>query len=214
MDEPVVRRARRDDIPSLAAVLSRAFDRDPFYSFLAGDAPERHARMLEGWTGILRFASADLAATYTTDDLAGVALWLPPGYTGPSVIDSLRMLPAMARLAGWARLRTVSGAMEHLEGRRRQHVPVPHYYLSALGVEPRRQGEGIGTALLRPVLELADRAQVPAYLETAVGRNVLLYERLGFEVVEELVLPRTDIHGWLMHRPPLTPRTDPITPAS
>jgi ribosomal protein S18 acetylase RimI-like enzyme len=201
MDDPVVRRAERGDIPGMAAVLSRAFDRDPFYSFLAGDEPERHARMLEGWYGILRFASADLAATYTTHDLAGVALWLPPGYGGPSVIASLRMLPSVARLAGWRRLRTVSGAMEHLERRRRRHVPTPHYYLSALGVEPRRQGEGIGTALLRPVLELADRAGVPAYLETAVARNVLLYERLGFEVVEELVLPRTDVHGWLMRRP-------------
>ena len=40
------------------------------------------------------------------------------------------------------------------------------------------------------------------WLKTAVGRNVLLYERHGFEVVEELVLPTTDIHGWLMLRQP------------
>jgi hypothetical protein len=31
---------------------------------------------------------------------------------------------------------------------------------------------------------------------------VLLYERLGFDVVEELTLPRTDVHGWLMARQP------------
>jgi hypothetical protein len=29
---------------------------------------------------------------------------------------------------------------------------------------------------------------------------VLLYERHGFDVVEELVLPDTDVHGWLMRR--------------
>ena len=33
-------------------------------------------------------------------------------------------------------------------------------------------------------------------------RNVLLYERHGFDVVEELILPKTDVHGWLMLRAP------------
>jgi ribosomal protein S18 acetylase RimI-like enzyme len=79
-------------------------------------------------------------------------------------------------------------------------VPGPHFYLSVLGVEPERQGEGIGSSLMQPVLELATSAQLPAYLETATGRNVLLYERAGFAVVEELVIPGTDIHGWLMLR--------------
>jgi ribosomal protein S18 acetylase RimI-like enzyme len=195
-----VRRARRDDVPHLAAMLARAFDRDPFYGFLAGPGSERHARMGEGWNGILRFASARLAETWTTEDRSGAAIWLPPGYDGPSILDGLRLMPSIARLAGWRRLRIVSDALDTLERRRHHHVPEPHFYLSALGVDPTRQGTGIGTALLRPVLDRCDRDATPAYLETAVGRNVLLYERLGFEVVEELVLPRTDVHGWLMRR--------------
>jgi ribosomal protein S18 acetylase RimI-like enzyme len=200
MSEPTVRHAVRDDISHLAAMLARAFDRDPFYSFLAGEGAERHARMGEGWTGILRFASADLSETYTTDDCTGAAIWLPPGYSGPSILGSLRLMPAIARLAGWRRLRTVSDALDTLERHRHRHMPVPHFYLSALGVDPSRQGEGIGTALLAPVLERCDREAIPAYLETAVARNVLLYERLGFRVVEEIDLPRSDVHGWLMQR--------------
>ena len=80
-------------------------------------------------------------------------------------------------------------------------APASHWYHSARGVEPDRQGEGIGSAHLAPVLAEADASAVPCYLETAVGRNVLLYERHGFDVVEELVLPATDVHGWLMRRP-------------
>jgi len=196
-----VRLATLDEIPELAGVLARAFAHDPFYSYLAGDAPERNQRMKDGWTGILRFGSAHLAHTYTTDDRAGVAIWLPPGYRGPSVLDSLRQMPALARLAGWRRLRTVGDAVAALEERRHHHVPQPHFYLSALGVEPERQGTGTGTALMKPVLERADRDGTPAYLETATARNVLLYERLGFDVVEEMDLPRTDVRGWLMLRP-------------
>ena len=200
MTEPAVRRAVRSDIPALAALLARAFDRDPFYAFLAGEGSERHARMGEGWTGILRFASAGLSETYTTEDRAGVAIWLPPGYGGPSMLDSARLMPAIARLAGWRRLRTVSDALDALERHRHRLVPRPHFYLSALGVDPHRQGGGIGTLLMRPILERCDRESIPAYLETAVARNVLLYERLGFRVVEEMDLPRSDVHGWLMLR--------------
>jgi ribosomal protein S18 acetylase RimI-like enzyme len=181
------RRATRDDIRPLAAVLARAFANDPFFGWLAGDVSERGQRMRDGWSAILRHASAGLAATWTTDDLTGAAIWIPPG---------------MARMTTWRRLGQVSDAMEDLASRRRRHAPEPHWYLSALGVEPDRQGEGVGSALLAPVLAEADARREPAYLETAVGRNVLLYERHGFDVVEELVLPKTDIHGWLMLRQP------------
>ncbi len=195
-----VRRANRQEIAEMAATLARAFAHDPFYSFLAGDAPERNQRMRDGWNGILRFGSANLAETYTTDDHAGVALWIPPDHGGPSIIDSLRMMPAVGRLAGWRRLRLVTNAIAALEERHRHHAPQPHFYLSARGVEPDRQGEGIGTALMEPILERSRRDGIPAYLETATARNVLLYERLGFDVVEELTLPNTDVHGWLMLR--------------
>lgn len=195
-----VRRATRRQIPEIADLLSRAFVDDPYFAFLAADAPERRQRMREGWRGILRHGSAGLSETYTTDDIGGVAIWLPPGHGGPSLIDSLRMMPAMGRLAGWRRLRTVASAMEALERRHRHHAPADHFYLSALGVDPDRQGRGIGTALMQPVLDQCDRGGIPAYLETATARNVILYERLGFEVVEELTLPASDVHGWLMLR--------------
>jgi ribosomal protein S18 acetylase RimI-like enzyme len=197
-----VRRATVDEIPELAATLARAFAHDPFYEFLAGDAPERNQRMRDGWTGFLRHATNGLSHTYTTDDHAGVAVWHPPGYSGAGFIDSLRLLPSAARMAGSiGRLRDVSRAIASLEHRRRLHAPGPHFYLSVLGVEPERQGEGIGSSLMQPALELATSAGVAAYLETATGRNVLLYERAGFAVVEELTIPGTDIHGWLMLRP-------------
>jgi GNAT superfamily N-acetyltransferase len=202
--ETMVRLARPHDIPALSALLARAFRHDPFFSYLAGDAPERNQRMRDGWSGILHYASAGLSHTWTTDDLAGVAIWLPPGHRTP-VLDNLRLQREMARFAGWRRLRLVGDALEVLEDRRRAHVPGPHFYLSALGVEPERQGGGIGTALMEPVLDRCDREGMPAYLETAVARNVLLYERVGFELVEELILPKTDVRGWLMRRTPGPP---------
>ena len=70
------------------------------------------------------------------------------------------------------------------------HPRERHLYLAVLGVEPSRQGEGLGSELLPPGLELCDREGIPAYLETAKERNVSFYSRHGFRVTDELRLPK------------------------
>lgn len=51
------------------------------------------------------------------------------------------------------------------------------------------RGQGIGSALLRSVLERCDLEGVPAYLEATCVRNSDLYARHGFTVRGEVVLP-------------------------
>ena len=67
-------------------------------------------------------------------------------------------------------------------------------------MRPEHQGKGLGTALLRPGLEHADALRLPAYLESSNERNVPLYERHGFAVIAEHVLPDGPTL-WLMWRP-------------
>ena len=52
-----------------------------------------------------------------------------------------------------------------------------------IGVDPVKQGQGYGTALLRRSLELADRDGISAYLESTNPRNNPLYERFGFKSI-------------------------------
>jgi GNAT superfamily N-acetyltransferase len=78
----------------------------------------------------------------------------------------------------------------------------PHYYLRALGIEPALQGRGLGSMLLRPVLERCDREGVGACLEASEPRNVSFYQRHGFDVVAEAHLPRGGPPIWFMSRPP------------
>ena len=62
----------------------------------------------------------------------------------------------------------------------------PHYYFADIGVAPRVQGTGIGSALMRPTLERCDAQGLSAYLEASSERNAALYERLGFRLIREL----------------------------
>ena len=81
------------------------------------------------------------------------------------------------------------------------HPSDPHHYLMLLGVVPARQGTGVGSALLRAVLDIADAAGEPAYLEATTPQNRALYERHGFEVTRES--PRRGLPApWAMWRDP------------
>jgi GNAT superfamily N-acetyltransferase len=89
-------------------------------------------------------------------------------------------------------------AVEHV------HPTPPHYYLAVLGTRPDRQGMGIGSSLLRPVLDRCDAEGVGAYLESSKERNVPFYRRHGFEVTTALRLPGGGPTVWPMWRSPRT----------
>jgi GNAT superfamily N-acetyltransferase len=99
---------------------------------------------------------------------------------------TLREGPAMLRVFG-RRFALGLRTLIRLEG---HHPKSPaHWYLHYLGVEPRRQGRGLGGALLRPVLGSCDSERVPAHLEASTDRNRRLYERHGFALTEVFEMP-------------------------
>ena len=65
------------------------------------------------------------------------------------------------------------------------HPAEPHYYLPVAGVKTQWQGRGLGTALMRPVLERCDDGKLPAYLDATSPRNRPLCQRHGFEITEQ-----------------------------
>lgn len=122
-------------------------------------------------------AGSALAAgtAYVAGDQAA-ALWLAPGVEPDSEAIVAVIAPAVApeRLEVLAEL----GALMA-----QYHPEEPHWYLSMIGVDPSRQGQGLGAALLKEGLKRCDAEGLPAYLESSSPKNVPLYERHGFEVI-------------------------------
>lgn len=197
-----VRQASEADVSVLAEVLARAFASDPAFSYFTKRDEHQHERMTAGMEALLRYGSAHLSDTYTTADLAGAAIWTPPGYRGLGLRELPRMLRRSLYMCGWRGLVTIMSAHRVLDERLARHVPEPNYYLSVLGVAPERQGQGIGSALMQPIIERCDRERVPASLATNLERNLRLYERHGFRVVDKTAIPKTEIPTWFMRRDP------------
>src|SRR5205807_10428327 len=78
----------------------------------------------------------------------------------------------------------------------------PLWHLDSVGVAPGWQGRGIGSALIEFGLEQARESGTAMVLETGTQRNVPLYERLGFHVVDEADSPESGPHVWFMRRDP------------
>jgi GNAT superfamily N-acetyltransferase len=191
-----VRPARAEDIGPLATCLARAFDDDPVTAWVYPNARSRAK-----WSGrffqwqLRRLLPQDV--TWTTDDREGAAIWALPGRWREGPADMVRLLRATL-LGIVPSLPRVLRGLGQVEAR---HPDDRHLYLAVLGVEPARQGDGIGSALIRPGLDLCDREGLPAYLETGKERNVAFYARHGFRVTEELDLPNGP-RVWLMWRDP------------
>ncbi|MDQ4041479.1 MAG: GNAT family N-acetyltransferase [Actinomycetota bacterium] len=196
--ETRIRTVTATEVPQVTDALAHAFYDDPVAVHCLAD-PARRLRRLQGGFGIFlhrHYLAHD--ECFTTLERNGAAIWAPPGEWKLGGAAQLRMLPAMARCYGRETLRVVR-LFDYIEHR---HPAEPHFYLAFLGVEPASQGRGIGSALLRPVLERCDRDGVPAYLEASSPRNRVLYERHGFAVVEEIALPGNGPPMWRMWREP------------
>ena len=98
----------------------------------------------------------------------------------------LRLAPVMVRGIG----RRTAKALQGLNRMEKAHADHPdHYYLAVLGTRPDRQGEGVGSALMAPVLATCDAEGIGAYLESSKESNIPFYRRHGFEVVGEVTFP-------------------------
>jgi ribosomal protein S18 acetylase RimI-like enzyme len=194
-----VRKATESDIDAAARVLARAFYDDPQARWVLRHDGRREQRLQAGYELGMRRLWLPQDECWTTGHVAGAALWMRPGATRIPVLDQLRLMPAMLRRYGRDFL-PIARLLVFLDGIH-PHAP-DHWYLAFLGVDPEWQGRGLGTSLIRPVLERCDREGTPAYLEASTERNRALYERNGFEVMAEYRLPGGGPPGWKMWRDP------------
>ncbi len=193
---PGLRRATAQDIPHLRAMLAEAFFDDPVFRWLLPQDAKRRARLRRYFGIDLRWYALPHECVWTTDDLAGAMLGLPPGkWRVPPHVSVLQGSAFAVQVARAARL----GAT--MEWRHMRLLREPHYYVRDIGVHPDTQGRGLGSALMRPLLDRCDQEGLPAYIEASSERSAALYERLGFQHIEELRVGGSP-PLWLMLRRP------------
>jgi ribosomal protein S18 acetylase RimI-like enzyme len=179
--------------------------------------PARRKRALRPFFAATVRDAVPYGAVYVARDRAQVlatAVWLPPGSFPWSASRKLRALPSFLRVLAAApgSFRTFLAYGANAE---RAHPREPHWYLVVLGVRPQAQRQGLGTRLIEPVLERADRDGVACYLESSDHANVAYYRRFGFVLVDDALalVPGGPTHV-AMRRPASAPSATAPEPAT
>jgi GNAT superfamily N-acetyltransferase len=195
------RPAQKTDIAALSHVLGRAFYDDPVTTWMLPDEKTRPVRLPRLFATLTRhhhFAGGGVEVACDGPGIGAAALWDPPNRWKQSPREQLAMLPSVIRTFGYR----AAAARDVIELMKRHHPEEPHWYLAVIGSDVTVRGKGYGQALMHSRLDRVDAEHAPAYLESSKPENVPYYQRFGFEVTGEIVLPNGGPTVWPMWRAP------------
>jgi GNAT superfamily N-acetyltransferase len=193
-----VRVGTAPDLEGITGALVKAFHDDPVMLHIFRKGPAKKLRVF--FTSDAKRALTK-GALYTTagGSPEGGAIWMAPGQWKIGGLELLGQLPMLWRI-GMDTPRSLA-LLTQIE---KLHPEEPHWYLGVLGTAPEHQGKGVGSALIRPILEKCDEEGIPAYLESSKESNIPFYERHGFKVTREIKV-KNGPTVWPMWRDPQPP---------
>lgn len=200
---------QKKDVKLATDVLTRAFHEDPLICLVYPDSEERTKYSPFLWRYLIKDGLKCGTVYSPTNKIEGVAKWLPPGKEHMGIWRSIR---SGALSMGWAMARQkderkrstkeIQQLTNIILKKHKEIMKEPHWYLANIGVDPKYQGKGFGSMLIKSMLEYIEKKGYPVYLETNFQGNVGLYEHLGFEVIDEMKIPETEITNWGMIKKP------------
>jgi len=186
-----------------AQVLASAFFEYPMFTFYFPN-PRKRARYLPWYLENVLNCALRYGEVFTDAELSGVIFYLPPGHTKLSLweytINGFLLTPIFLGLRDYVRSMDCEAFVDEMHEKVMQGRP--HYYLWGLAVDPDRKRKGIGTALMKHLLEITDAVEKPVYLETHDKNNVGYYQRMGFNLVRTGTIPKYNLQIWCMVREP------------
>jgi GNAT superfamily N-acetyltransferase len=195
-EEITVASAGLDRLSVLARVFGNAFVDEPMMRWPLGD----HGDLTDRFTRCFSYffeEVLDQGIVWEAGAGMGGAVWIPPHF-----FDAVEPHP-------WNQPRIYDLTDDH--GRRYasfwrwvdSHTPdEPLWLLDSIAVDPTVQGRGYGATLIAAGLARARADGRGAFLSTATPRNVTIYSRCGFRVVEDANALGTGPHVWFMRWDP------------
>jgi len=200
-DSPGLQRWNRSDIGPAAERLVQAFWNYPASVYAYPDELVRRKKLPYFFQYILHYCATYGEIYATSSGLEGIAAWLTSENFPMTAWKLLRSVPlpvffSLGRESG-QRMKSFG---DYIDGVHKRLAPFEHWFLQTIGVAPEYQGKGYASRLLRPMLIRLDQEGLPCYLETVDKQDVPIYEHFGFKVMEESMVPGTDLTNWAMLR--------------
>lgn len=187
-------------LPAAVETFSMAFRDDDLYKYIVPEEDSRIEFLRKFFAFRLRYGMTFGEVQTTSQLCEGVAIWVP--------FQNRKMtIPRMLRSGGLSLMRTIDAgtrqklmSIQQFAESTREEIVEPHWHLSPIAVHPDHQGKGLASVLIRSKLERLDRERSACLLETQTRRNVSIYERFGFKVMNEGIIPGSNVMHWVMWR--------------
>jgi GNAT superfamily N-acetyltransferase len=194
-------RLQKEQVKSASEVLARAFDDDPTLIRFVAQPRKRQEILRAMFRMVISHAVGHGEVYAVSPKMEGIAVWLPSGAPTITFWEAVRGGGlALIFKGGWDFMRRMKQDEDFVRQLRQRLAPNPHWYLAILGVDPKFQGKGYASRLLKPMLKGLDEEKLPCYLETSIEEYVPIYQRFGFKLIQEAVLPGSDSRMWVMLR--------------
>ena len=187
------------DLKRVGEMVGGTFADDTAVKYLLGDVSEKTRSRYCQTTYRSMFGDAIMISTDAAID--NLIVLCPPGYRGIPTRRFLRSgaLATVFRLGLGAMKRSIAFEKNAVAVRNR-YSDDKTWYLMTFAVRAGKTHQGLGSAILRPILEWMDKNHYSVYLETDKAVNVEMYEHFGFQVVDICMVPGSQIKQYGMLR--------------
>jgi ribosomal protein S18 acetylase RimI-like enzyme len=175
-------KAGRNDKPLVIDILSNSFEDNQSVNYIVKQDSKRKERIraLMDYSFEICYM---FGVVYLTNDRKGCALVLYPDKKKFSLLSTWLDIKLVLNAIGITR----AGKAMSREGAIKSNYPKePMYYLWFLGVLNADQNKGVGTQLLKEIIQDSQSQQRPIYLETSTLKNIPWYEKNAFKIYNEL----------------------------
>ena len=199
-------RLKKSQAEVAANVLARAFENNPVCMAFFPDATKRLIQTYHLMRHSIRYCMRYGEVYTTSAKLEGICLWQlrDRKEEREQASNSSRIYENWNSFGLWLGLgkglERVKSLYEYVFSTHDELMPMRHWYLYTIGVDPKFQGQGFGSHLIRIMLARIDKEQLLCYLDTNTEENVGLYEHFGFKIVRRYQIPGSDVINWSMVR--------------
>jgi hypothetical protein len=176
--------AEQADKQKAVDILTLAFDQNKSVNYVVKQGNDRVERIRQLMAYSFEYCK-EFGEVYKSDDGKAFALTLYPERKRTTLKSIMWDAQLAANVIG---LRRVMQVLNRESLIKKHHPKQLITYLWFIGVEPGQQGQGVGSKLLKDVINMNEKNKRPIYLETSVDKNLSWYESFGFEIYQKLNL--------------------------
>ena len=196
---------QKKDLAAASRLMAAAFADDASIRYLLG-GKRMGSNDWKYFYCVLKAVYGKCVILSTNEKVRNLLILFPPQLKAVPTVPFLRNGGiGLCRLFGTSLFRRSLNYENNCQRVKSHYVTPDTWYCMCFAVSPEMQGQGNGSRLIRPVLTVLDRHQIPLYLETHKNENVSMYTHLGFTTVGTSAIPGTAIEQYAMLKNPRSP---------